>query len=202
MILSNQFSSGATNSMLNYKVISAILENTNGDLWVATEGGGINYYTKKTGEFTYYTHDANNSESLSSNNVKSMIRDKQGNLWIGTHDGGLNFLDVSKKPYRFKHFDQKQQNGIQIKDYRILCLLEDANQNIWIGTLTGGLFFYDREQNIFTKLDYYLKSAACILQSNDPNIIFAGGTKGVEKININTKHITTITYQKVQNNYS
>ena len=51
---------------------------------------------RETNQFTYYTHNKNDANSISTNNVKSIIKTKKGNLWIGTHDGGLNFLNPNK----------------------------------------------------------------------------------------------------------
>ncbi|WP_242206090.1 hybrid sensor histidine kinase/response regulator transcription factor [Aestuariivivens insulae] len=190
------FSAGDNNTMLNYKVVSAIVEDPNKNLWIGTEGGGINFYDRKTNKFTYYTHDPDNYDSLSSNNVKAIIQDRSGNLWIGTHDKGLNFLNPNKKPLKFEHFESVQLDGIAISDYRILSLLEDHNQNIWIGTLTDGLFFYDTQTKVFYKLDDNIKSVACIVQTSDPNYILAGGSQGLESVNVNTKKRAEIPFKK------
>tara|TARA_B100000809_G_scaffold43630_2_gene37910 strand:+ start:49078 stop:53193 length:4116 start_codon:yes stop_codon:yes gene_type:complete len=189
-----QFYAGANKKMLNYKVVSSIIESTNGDLWIGTEGGGINYYNNTTGEFSYYTHNPKDKNSLSSNNVKSMICDSDGNFWIGTHDGGLNFLDISKKPYTFKKFKQTNTNNFSISDYRILSLFEDEQKNIWIGTLTTGLIHYNRSSNQFTRLNYSLKSIDVIVPSPIAHILYLGGSNGLEKINTKTKQIEKINY--------
>src|SRR5690606_13222189 len=91
-------------SKLSYKVVSAIIEDPDRNLWIGTEGGGINFYNIKTGLFEYYQHDENNPNSLSTNNVKSMIRTRNGDFWIGTHDGGLNFFNPNLKPAKFEKF--------------------------------------------------------------------------------------------------
>lgn len=187
-------SSGANNRMLNYKVISSIVEESDDELWIGTEGGGINIFNRKTGVFNFYLNEPTNVNSLSSNNVKSMLKDSEGNYWIGTHDGGLNFLNPKLKPYKFEKFKDSKKTGIDINDYRILSLFEDIHKNIWIGTLTGGLFLYNRSQKTFSKLDETLKSITCIVQTNDPNIILAGGSSGLEKIDINTNQRTPILF--------
>lgn len=197
-----QLSSGATNNMLNYKVISAIVEDSREKLWIGTEGGGINIYNRDSGVFTYYTHDSNDKNSLSSNNVKSMIKDRSGNFWIGTHDGGLNFLNPTKKPFKFEQFENTTGSSINIKDFRVLAIFEDINNNIWIGTLTGGIFLYDTAKKTFSRLEEKQKSITSIVQSSNPNIILIGGTNGIDKVDVNSKKISPVLYENRQSKSS
>ena len=187
-----QLSSGSQKNMLNYKVISAIIEGDNNTFWLGTEGGGINVYDRSKGTFSYFLHDLNNPQSISSNNVKSMLKDHLGNYWIGTHDGGINFLNPHHKPYSFKHLNQKIDSSTFVSDCRILTLLEDVNHHIWIGTLTNGLLHYNPRTKTFKKIENKFKSITSIVQSSDPSILLIGGTKGVEKININNLKIVPI----------
>lgn len=187
------FSAGANNRLLNYKVISSIVSYNKNQLWIGTEGGGINVYDKNTGTFKYYTHNPKNSNSISSNNIKSMLKDVNNNFWIGTHDGGLNFLETSTKPFKFQH-SLNNKTFEEVKDYRILALFEDDNNNIWLGTSTKGLIKYNTSTKVFTKLDTILKSATCIVKSKTANQILVGGSAGLEKIDINTLKKTNINY--------
>ncbi|WP_366186139.1 two-component regulator propeller domain-containing protein [Flavobacterium ovatum] len=195
-----QLTAGTKNTMLNYKVVSSIVEESPNTWWIGTEGGGLNVYDRSTGLFSYFTKN-DNPNSISSNNIKSMIKDREGNLWIGTHDGGLNFLNSKAKPYRFYHFDKTVSDGLNIKDCRILSLFEDSNRNIWIGTLTNGLIFYNRETQMFTKLQKGTKSISCIVASSDPKYILIGGTKGLEKVTIDTQKISAISLQSENDDY-
>ena len=120
-----RMSSGANNTKLNYKVISSIIEDDAQNLWIATEGGGVNFLNRKTGSFTYYTNNKNNPNSLSTDNVKSMIRTNDGNFWIGTHDGGLNYLNPNKKPFKFVKFKNIPGDSTSLSNNRVISLFED-----------------------------------------------------------------------------
>lgn len=62
-------------------------------------GGGVNFYNKKEGKFTYFTKNKYNN-SISHNNVKSIVYDEAHNkLYIGTHMGGLSIYDIEKKRF-------------------------------------------------------------------------------------------------------
>jgi len=195
-----QLSSGSHKNMLNYKVISAIVEGDDDTFWLGTEGGGINVYDRKKGTFRYFLHDKNNPKSLSSNNVKSMLKDHHGNYWIGTHDGGINFLNPRRTPFSFEHLDQQIDSSTQISDCRILTLLEDENHNIWIGTLTNGLLQYNPTTKKFKKVQNQFKSITSIVQSTQPSVLLIGGTKGFEKIDINTFEINPVSLTSTNKN--
>src|SRR5690606_1901670 len=125
---------GTNDLKLNYMVVSSIIEDPNQNLWIGTEGGGINFYDIKSGRFQYITHQSGNANSLSTNNVKAMIRSSDGHFWIGTHDGGLNVLNSAKQPYRFKTFVNNPNDSTSLSSNRVISLFEDARQDIWIGT--------------------------------------------------------------------
>jgi signal transduction histidine kinase/ligand-binding sensor domain-containing protein/DNA-binding response OmpR family regulator len=190
---------GESKSMLNYGVVSAIIEDDQGPyLWVGTEGGGINLYNKKSNSFSYYTHDPTDPNSLSSNNVKSILKDSQGNLWVGTHDDGVNFLNPNKRPFQFKKIKAKNTSTLDLSNYRILSLFEDRDGKIWIGTLTGGIMVYDPGNQHLMKLQETTKSIQCIVDSPAPGILIAGGSDGLELINTRTFEIEKVNFGEEQ----
>ena len=193
------FSAGTNNFKLNYKVISSIIE-TKDNLWIATEGGGINLLDKNTKQFSYITHDKNNNNSLSANNVKSIIRTKKGNFWIGTHDGGLNFLNPNKLPFKFERFKNNREDSTSISNDRVISLLEDANDNIWIGTSGGGfnvLDFKTKKVKRFVDASNIVgMHVYMISKSQNKNILYIGGDKGLIEINIHDLTFTPIIYKE------
>ncbi|MCP4398013.1 MAG: hypothetical protein GY801_12045 [bacterium] len=50
-------------------MISSIVEDQDGVVWIASFSHGLTSYNKDTGLFTEYTHDPDNANSLSSNNM-------------------------------------------------------------------------------------------------------------------------------------
>ena len=65
-------------------------EDSKGGIWIATEGGGVNYLDRKTKSFIEYKH-SNQSNSLASNTIQALYLDEKNQiLWIGTLKGGLD----------------------------------------------------------------------------------------------------------------
>ncbi len=119
--------------LINNDVIS-ILEDSYGNLWFATGGGGVSQYNGET--VTHFTE----KEGLINNNVKSILEDSHGNLWFGTF-GGLSLFNGET----FTHFTEKE--GLIDNDVR--SLLEDSQGNIWVGTGKGLICLMFEPENIY-----------------------------------------------------
>ena len=190
---------GTNNYKLKYKVVSSIIEESSGNLWIGTEGGGLNYLNRKTGKFQYYTHNRNNPNSISTNNVKSVVKTEKGNLWIGTHDGGLNFLNPNKKPLIFKKFRANSTAKNGLSNDRVISLFEDSQNRIWIGTSGGGLDILDTNTYRFSKVKNLQHIVGEIIYniapSKEKDVLLISGSKGLAKVDANTKEVTAINYQ-------
>lgn len=123
---------------INDNVITDFCKDKEGNTWVGTFFGGINYYSKQLNQFQKY-FPLPGVNSLSGNLVHEIISDKYGNLWVGTEDAGLNKID--KKTGIIKHFMPGSGSG-RITYQNIHGLLADNNE-LWIGTYEHGLDVLD-----------------------------------------------------------
>ena len=79
---------------LSASSVGRMIEDEDKNIWICTEGGGLNKFNLRTREFTWFKH-IPEKNSISHNNVKVIYHDMGRNcLWIGTHTGGLNKLDL------------------------------------------------------------------------------------------------------------
>jgi ligand-binding sensor domain-containing protein len=132
---------------LDHKSILTLIEDKNGDLWIGTDGGGLNFLEMKTQKFKHYLNEPGNINSLSSNAVVCQAEDFEGNIWVGTYAGGLNFLDRKTNKFTRYNFDLADNNSISSND--LWSMAEDKNHNLWIGTIAGTLNFFDRKTKKF-----------------------------------------------------
>lgn len=105
--------------------IRSIIEDTDGNIWFGTYGGGLSRYDGKS--FTNFSL----KDGLPSNKIMALAEDKNGIIWIGTIEGGLSCYNGKS----FKNFTQEEGN---INNY-IWSIIEDKNGNILIGTEGGGV---------------------------------------------------------------
>ena len=79
--------------------VTAISEDSDGALWVGTDGG-LDRLDRAAGRFTHFLNDAANPDGLSSDHVTAMVEDSAGDLWVGTSDSGLNRLEAANARHR------------------------------------------------------------------------------------------------------
>lgn len=88
------------NSALSHNIVLCMTERE-GNLWMGTDGGGINILNPEEGTFAHLTHRAGDKKySLPTNSVNSLYNDPYGNLWIGgVYNGLIGMNRVFMKTY-------------------------------------------------------------------------------------------------------
>ncbi len=118
--------------------VYAIYPDREGNVWVGTYFGGVDYFQNKGYQFELYYPNAQ-PHSLSGNAVSCFLEDTPGTFWIGTEDGGLNHYDSATGRFRQYPFSPEQE---PLMYHNIHALEKDADGNIFIGTFTNGLNIY------------------------------------------------------------
>ncbi len=137
------------NNTISNNFIQDITEDKSGNIWIATQVGGINKLDVRKEQVTRFLHNDRDPNSISSNAVNKIVLDKEDNLWIATQNGGLNYYNT-KKNY-FKHYLHSGSDLKSVGDNSITALLEDSKHQLWVGTNTNGLDFFDKKTQTFTK---------------------------------------------------
>src|SRR5690606_25193055 len=124
---------GKLNS-LSHNIVRDFWEDEEGNLWIATDGGGLNYFDRKANKFRHFTHDPFDETAIASNAALS-ICENEGRLWIGTWQGGVNILDrntltFSRFPYQNEHLRS------------VFQIFKDSEGYIWMGTYDGGVSYF------------------------------------------------------------
>lgn len=179
----DSFSEFSQNHLLKNRKIRAILEDSNKNLWIATEGGGVICFKRnrqaKNGQFipTYYLHDENNPNSLINNLVLTLTEDENQNIWIGTNSG-LCFLNL--KTGDFKRFSSS--NGFP--DDLIMALQSDKKGNVWVSHKKGLSCINIatqsfRNYNMFDGLQGNDFTQNASFRDSNTGELFFGGTNGI-----------------------
>lgn len=115
------------------RVINAIIQDTQGFIWIASIDGLTRYDGYNA---IVYRHKNNDPHSLSDNEAYALCTDGNGYLWIGTRNG-LNRYDAYND--RFDTFLHDSTDEHSLASNEIFSLAKDASGNIWIGTYNGGV---------------------------------------------------------------
>ncbi|MDG1914909.1 MAG: two-component regulator propeller domain-containing protein [Crocinitomix sp.] len=147
-----------------------ILQDRNGFLWVATEGGGLCKFDGKT--FQTYTR----FNGLASEKIRIIFQDKSGVIWLGTTNGltyfnGEDFVSLT------------ESDGIA-NNY-IRSIAQDHEGNIWVGSNEGISIIDSDEKGVShkLKLNFSLPHKKVRSLQTQGNIMWIGTDAGLCKYN-------------------
>lgn len=150
-----KFTSGNTGSLSN-SIITSIIQNQTGSIWIGTFGGGLFLFDSNKKSFYNFKSEPESLTSLSKNDILSLMEDRSGTLWIGTHLGkGLNKVEHSA--IKFPQINKGINNKNGLNDDVVWAINEDDNSVLWIGTYKGGLNKFDRKKR---KYNYFKSNPA------------------------------------------
>jgi signal transduction histidine kinase/ligand-binding sensor domain-containing protein len=128
---------------LSHNIVREIYEDSEGALWIGTQGGGLTRFDRKRGVFNSYRHDPTNPRSVANDGVYALIEDSSGVLWVGTNGGGLCAFDRINETFtRFPDVDSRY----------ITSLLELEPGYLLVGT-ESGLRLFEVETGEFSPID-------------------------------------------------
>lgn len=131
-----------TDNGVSNNYVLKVATDEQGDIWMATDGGGINVLHEPQGVIKHY----NESTGLNEKFVQCVFRDSEGLLWMGTDSRGVNIINEAGEKVNYLSENQ----GLSYNS--IWAILEDAQSRIWIGT-ENGLNVFDKTNNVLTKYD-------------------------------------------------
>jgi signal transduction histidine kinase/ligand-binding sensor domain-containing protein/CheY-like chemotaxis protein len=124
----------------------SIAEDAQHDLWLATDGGGVARWERRTETFQQFRHDPQQPQSLASDTVRALLVDSKGQIWAGTKDHGLDILDPRTGIAR--HYRHRDSDAYSLPSDAIGALYADHEGQVWVGT-DGGLSRYDAKADGF-----------------------------------------------------
>lgn len=195
-----QFQRGERSDQLNSNEIFCIKEDSKGQIWIGTNGGGVNVMNSDHKVLTKYVNEPKGKKVIPANNfIRFIEEDNDGNMWIGSYGSGIAIFDVSKK--KFAHFN-KANSGLPSNVS--LSILKDSRGDIWVGTLNGGLSFYDKAKRrflTFAEKDALNNSTVYAIVEDSKGKIWVSTNQGISSFDRKTKKFTNFTiYNGIQNN--
>lgn len=177
------FSLSTKNSGLNNDIIFDFLEKDN-QLWIATDGGGINILDFQTMKFSYLKHISDDEQSLPNNSIYRLYKDQMDNIWIGSIHGGLFAI---KKVFIKTYKDVPLNNPNGISERTVVSIFEDKDTLLWIGTDGGGINSFDQKTNTFHHYPTtYGEKVTSITDFSENELLLSCFNKGVFTFNKRT----------------
>jgi len=118
--------------------VNCIFEDSNGELWIATEGG-LCKYNRKTNNFKRYT----TANGLPSNFTISILEDESKKLWISTTKGLVRF-DLETEEFQI----YTKANGLLTDQFNFSSGFKDSGGRMYFGSAKGLISFDPAEFKI------------------------------------------------------
>jgi len=137
---------------LNTNIVTGILQDWQGKIWISTDHGGVNLLNKKDFSMQYLVNNSDDEKSLSQDALISMYRDNSGIIWLGTYKQGINYFHENGIKFSLYRHQLSDPNSLSFDD--VNRFVEDEKGNLWIGTNGGGLIYFDRQKGKFIQFKH------------------------------------------------
>jgi len=150
--------------------VRAVITDREGNLWVGTNGAGIQKFPGNT--FQTFTSE----DEMSGKIVMDVLRDEKGTLWFSTYDNGISSFDEDGK---WSYYDNS--NAI-LRNTRIWCSEQRADGTLFFGSSGGLITNLESEVSYFTKQEGLPHNQVLSLKDHQGNL-YIGTAKGLCKLN-------------------
>lgn len=165
----------------------------NGEVWIATDGGGINIFNRNTGNFRNIKHVNGDPNTLKSNSIVSMTKDENDNIWVGTWTGGLSMINPNTMDITTYQYDLNKPSNETLLTDNIFVVEADKNGGIWLSSWGLGLQHFNFKTQTFTNYVHtnangdspILNFLITHMQLFD-NKLFMSGNNGLDVLDIET----------------
>jgi len=123
---------------LNANEINCIYENSDGKIWIATQGGGISIVDPETMTFSNLTIES----GLPGSDIQGILSDASGLKWISSNKGIVAY-DHNNTTKSFTYY--KSTDGLQGETFKVNSYYQSADGQLFFGGDNGFTTFYPGE---------------------------------------------------------
>jgi signal transduction histidine kinase/ligand-binding sensor domain-containing protein/DNA-binding response OmpR family regulator len=197
-----QFKQGTAAETLNSNDIFCIKQDSNGKLWIGTNGGGVNVMTPDHKVIIKYCRNPkglNEVDYPGNNFVRFIEEDATGKMWIGTYGSGISVYNPADRSFALLN-----RAASNLPNDLTLSILKDHAGDIWVGSFSGGLSFYHAAKKqfvTFAEKNGLNNTTVYAITEDKQNRIWVSTNKGISSFDRKTRKFTNYTiYNGVQNN--
>jgi len=155
---------------LGSPVVTNILEDREGRLWVGTRYGGLNRLDRETGRFVSYPYDPafepENPNTFSGNSVRFLLEDHLGHIWVNSVHWNVDetrtyarlglerFDPETGQVTRIAAGPDDDGDPCSLSHHAVRLIYEDRQGTLWFHTFAGGVDVYDRASGCFEHYSY------------------------------------------------
>ena len=167
---------------LSQSVVTSIVQDEVGTLWIGTQDG-LNRFDGQSFE----NFNSDNTKGISNEYIHTSIVGKNNTIWFGSSNG---LMCYDSRQEKFTTYGLENNTALQVQS-----LAEDKNGNIWIASASNGIFMFDlNTKKIIPKKNQIPTKKLAFIHFADDNSLFVG-TEDHGLFKVNTNSGTTYTFQ-------
>lgn len=135
---------------------TAAIEDSTGNLWIASSDDGLARYNPENGETILFTGRKNGLTML--NKCSALAVDHKGNLWVGTLDKGISYArteSLNDDDIPFTSYQNIPGNSSSLNSNLIYSLYVSHDNLLWVGTIGSGINIYNPNRKKFHHYKFY-----------------------------------------------
>ena len=174
--------------------INDIVEDKQGNLWIATMREGLCKYDIKSGDFNLYNLNISDNLNLPKDELNCLYIDSQGDLWYGTYRHGFGRFNQQNRTFENYNLNinfTNPRNAWEINSVSAIAEDKFNHDILWIGGIRHGLYRFNKKTKQITQfINPYNKFGSGIhsVFMQNPNELWLGyWGLGIVKFNINNQ---------------
>lgn len=120
---------------LRGNVVTCLLEDQLGHLWVGTLSSGLHRFEPETERFTRFSGSPNTQMGPSHYRINDLVEDQDGNIWIATEGGGVNRWNHQRQQFDYYLPIELPLDSFTYK--KIRAIHWDKHGQLWAGAQEG-----------------------------------------------------------------
>lgn len=173
------FTPAGSNRGLEARVVSSVMVDSQGFLWVGSREG---LYRYDGYEAQAFLPEPGNADAISDIDIRFVYESRDGAIWVATNTGGLDRYDPATRTFKTFQHDPADPNSIC--DDSIYSISEGPDGGLWVAT-EKGLSRLDRETSMFehfgndpTESALFSGDGALTLHLSENNKLWIGTASG------------------------
>jgi len=119
-----------------YNAMNHIYEDSIGDFWIGTQGGGLIHWDRRNDIKRQYTV----KDGLSDNYIYAVYEDEDNYLWLPSNYGLMRFEKLTGEVINFQ-----EEDGIADQEFNTHAHYQSKDGRLYLGGINGLTAFYPRE---------------------------------------------------------
>ena len=161
--------------------IMSLYAQTNGDLWIGTQDGGL-HILQANGSIKPLIK----ASPSGPHSIWQIFKDQKNQMWLATRDKGLVLVDDKGKVVRSYDFNRKEENGIK----KSIRTIREGGGYLWLGTDHDGLIRFKPETG--STNFYQTNSSKNAISSNQIKSLFYDSQTNLLWIGTNGKGLDVL----------